>query len=187
MTSTFPTPPGAGAAPAPGRGSGDGSGFRLPPAADLATAAALTIVLVWVSFGPLAGATLWESFVPRDAGDDLRTVAAFGAALGMGLATAWRKVAPVGSAVVVYLGALAHLLLGVPFLPVDVLVLLALYSVTVHGSVTAHRLAIAGALAGAVALPVGMAAVSLVPGGAMLAIGLAAAGMSAGTWGLGLL
>jgi signal transduction histidine kinase len=147
----------------------------------------LTVVLVWASFGPLAGATLWESFVPREQGDDLRTVAAFGAATVMGLATAWRKAAPVASAVVVYLGALAHLLVGVPFLPVDVLVLLALYSVTVHSSATAHRLAIAGALAGSVALPLGMAAVSLVPGGAMLAIGLATAGMSAGTWGLGLL
>src|SRR5699024_10504169 len=45
----------------------------------------------------------------------------------------WRQTHPAASAIAVYLGALSHLITGALWLPVDVLVLVALYSVTVHG------------------------------------------------------
>ena len=62
---------------------------------------------------------------------------------------AWRRTRPVASVVAVYLVGLAHVLAGIPLiLPADFAVLLALYSVTVHGPRWAHRTAIAGALAG---------------------------------------
>ncbi len=62
---------------------------------------------------------------------------------------AWRRVRPVGSVVAVYAAALAHLLVAVPImLPADLAVLVALYSVTVHGPRWAHRTAIVSALVG---------------------------------------
>ncbi|MEE6273620.1 sensor histidine kinase [Georgenia sp. MJ206] len=60
----------------------------------------------------------------------------------------WRRTRPVASAAVVHAGALTHLLAGDPGLPVDALVLVALYSVTVHGPVWASRVALASALLG---------------------------------------
>ncbi|HEY0188592.1 MAG TPA: sensor histidine kinase [Cellulomonas sp.] len=66
---------------------------------------------------------------------------------------AWRRRSPVASVVAVYLAALGHLLLGeIPSIPTDLAVLVALYSVTVHGPRWAHRTAIVGALAGSVLL-----------------------------------
>jgi signal transduction histidine kinase len=68
---------------------------------------------------------------------------------------AWRRRAPVASVVAVYSAGLAHLVLGTPtFLAADLAVLVALYSVTVHGPRWAHRTAIVSALAGSLLLAV---------------------------------
>lgn len=68
---------------------------------------------------------------------------------------AWRRVRPAASAAAVYAAALLHMVLGHPILvPADLAVLVALYSVTVHGPRWAHRTAIIGAFAGAVLLGV---------------------------------
>jgi signal transduction histidine kinase len=68
----------------------------------------------------------------------------------MSIAVVWRRLRPSLSAAVVFSAALVHLLLGVPFVfPADFLVLLALYSVTVHGPVWAYRTAYVGTLVGA--------------------------------------
>ncbi|MGC5628322.1 sensor histidine kinase [Georgenia sp. Z1344] len=119
--------------------------------------------------------------------DEARLVLMWLDTLMMCAAVAWRRVAPEASAVVVYLGALAHVVVGVPFHPVDVLVLLSLYSVTVHGTVLGHRLAMAGAVAGAVVLAVAFGVPRLWSGPTLLVVTLAAAGLAAGAWGLGLL
>jgi len=71
------------------------------------------------------------------------------ASIVMPVALYWRRTHPVASAVVVYAMALTHYALGAPLLFVDVLVLVALYSVTAHGPVWAGRLALAGSLFGA--------------------------------------
>jgi signal transduction histidine kinase len=68
---------------------------------------------------------------------------------------AWRRRNPVASVVLVYLAGLIHVLGGAQlFLPSDLAVLIALYSVTVHGPRWAHRTAIVGALAGSLLLAV---------------------------------
>jgi signal transduction histidine kinase len=70
-------------------------------------------------------------------------------AVGTWAPLAWRRRNPVASVVTVYAVALAHLLLGAPtFMPADVAVLAALYSVTVHGPRWAHRTAIVSAVVG---------------------------------------
>jgi hypothetical protein len=62
---------------------------------------------------------------------------------------AWRRVRPAASAAAVYTAALLHLAFWTPLVvPADLAVLLALYSVTVHGPRWAHRVAIVGALVG---------------------------------------
>ncbi|MFC0715361.1 sensor histidine kinase [Cellulomonas biazotea] len=67
---------------------------------------------------------------------------------------AWRRVRPTASAVVVYSVALVQMFLVTPLLvPADLAVLVALYSVTVHGPRWAHRVAILGALLGGLLLP----------------------------------
>ncbi len=72
------------------------------------------------------------------------------ASVVMSVAMFWRRTRPVASAVAVYAGALSHFLFGAQLLPADVLVLVALYSVTVHGPVWAGRAALGGSLLGAV-------------------------------------
>ncbi|ROS78585.1 sensor histidine kinase [Cellulomonas sp. PhB143] len=67
---------------------------------------------------------------------------------------AWRRTRPVASVVAVYAVALAHLAVGAPVLPADVAVPVALYSVTVHGPVWAHRTAMASAVVGSVVVGV---------------------------------
>jgi signal transduction histidine kinase len=63
---------------------------------------------------------------------------------------AWRRRRPVASVVAVYSVGLLHTVLGSPLVvPGDLAVLVALYSVTVHGPRWAHRTAILGALVGA--------------------------------------
>ncbi|WP_425956276.1 sensor histidine kinase [Xylanimonas sp. McL0601] len=65
-------------------------------------------------------------------------------------ALAWRRVRPVESTAAVAVVAVAHLVTGTPLiLPADFAILVALYSVTVHGPVWAHRAALGTALAGA--------------------------------------
>lgn len=91
--------------------------------------------------------------VPASAGFlgilDNRPVAVASAVV-MSVAVVWRRVRPALSAAVVFSAALVHVLLGVPFVfPADFLVLLALYSVTVHGPVWAYRTAFVGSLVGA--------------------------------------
>ena len=61
----------------------------------------------------------------------------------------WRRTHPVAAVVAVYVACLLHLLVGVPLLlPSDLAVLLALYSVTVHGPRWAHLTAMGSALVG---------------------------------------
>jgi signal transduction histidine kinase len=69
----------------------------------------------------------------------------------------WRRTRPVASAVAVFAAALGHLLAGyLVLVPADFAVLVALYSVTVHGPRWAHRTAIVSALAGALLLGVAL-------------------------------
>lgn len=71
---------------------------------------------------------------------------------------AWRRRSPVASVVAVYAAGLAHLVLGTPsFLIADLAVLVALYSVTVHGPRWAHRTAIVSAIVGSLVLACTMA------------------------------
>jgi len=79
--------------------------------------------------------------------------------LAMVVPLAWRRVRPTASAVAVFSVALAHMLVGIPLiLPADLLVLVSLYSVTVHGPQWAYRTASAGSLVGSAlfALTIGM-------------------------------
>ncbi|MGO1173069.1 MAG: sensor histidine kinase [Actinomycetaceae bacterium] len=108
------------------------------------------------------------------------------AVVGMSAAVAWRRARPEVSAVVIYAGALAHVLLDPPVLPVDVLVLLAVYSVTVHGSVLGRRLACAGAVLGGFVLAFVLGNPYL-SGPDALAVVAAASGAVAGAWAMGLL
>ena len=79
------------------------------------------------------------------------SVGLYAASLAMVVPLAWRRTSPVASAVVIYTVALGHLLGGTTLLlPADALVLVALYSVTVHGPVWSYRTALAGALTGSV-------------------------------------
>ncbi|MCG2800218.1 MAG: histidine kinase [Cellulomonas sp.] len=76
-------------------------------------------------------------------------------ALAMVTPLAWRRVRPALSAAAVYTVALAHMLLGPPLiLPLDFVVLIALWSVTVHGPRWAARVAIVGGIVGSVLLGV---------------------------------
>jgi signal transduction histidine kinase len=66
---------------------------------------------------------------------------------------AWRRVRPTASAATIYAVAALHVLTGTPIVfPADAMVLVALYSVTVHGPRWAHRVAIVGSLLGSVVL-----------------------------------
>lgn len=71
------------------------------------------------------------------------------------VALAWRRTRPVASAAAVMGLALAHMLAGVLLvLPTDVLVLVAIYSVTAYGTVWASRVALVGGLVGSLAFGV---------------------------------
>ncbi|HLT85433.1 MAG TPA: histidine kinase [Phototrophicaceae bacterium] len=72
------------------------------------------------------------------------------ASVVMPAALYWRRSRPVASAVVVYAAALVHFVGGAPLVVADVLIFVALYSVTVYGPVWAGRTALGGALLGAV-------------------------------------
>ncbi|MHA7134512.1 sensor histidine kinase, partial [Oerskovia turbata] len=65
----------------------------------------------------------------------------------------WRRTRPALSAALVYSAALLHMLLGfVSLFPVDLLLLVSLFSVTVYGPRWAHRTAIISSLAGSLVL-----------------------------------
>ncbi|GAA1710617.1 sensor histidine kinase [Isoptericola hypogeus] len=72
----------------------------------------------------------------------------------------WRRTRPVPSAIAVYAVALAHVLAGYPMImPADLLVLVALFSVTAYGPTWSHVTAIcATAVGSVVVLPVAVAA-----------------------------
>lgn len=75
------------------------------------------------------------------------------------LPLAWRRRNPVASVIAVYAAGLLHILLGMPTLmPADLAVLVALYSVTVHGPRWAHWTAIASAVVGALVMSVALMA-----------------------------
>lgn len=80
--------------------------------------------------------------------------------LAMAAPLPWRRVRPVTSAVAIYAVALGHMLVGIPMvMPSDLLLLVALFSVTVYGPTWAHVTAISSTAAGClVALPVAAAA-----------------------------
>ncbi|MBO3083819.1 sensor histidine kinase [Cellulomonas fengjieae] len=91
------------------------------------------------------------------AGDPARSVVTLLVSLLIVAPLAWRRVRPTASAAAVYTAALLQLAFYTPLVvPADFAVLLALYSVTVHGPRWAHRVAIAGALVGCLLLGVAM-------------------------------
>ncbi|WP_448072889.1 sensor histidine kinase [Georgenia yuyongxinii] len=95
-----------------------------------------------------------------------RTPVTAAVAVAMPAALAWRRTHPVAAAVTIYASGLVHVLVDVAtftggallIVPTDVLVLVALYSVTVYGPRWARRAALAGALLGALLLAVVLAA-----------------------------
>lgn len=100
---------------------------------------------------------------------------------------AWRRVAPVWSAAAVYVVGLLQVLAGnlVPTLA-DVAVLVALYSVTVHGPRWAYRVAILGALAGSGLLALRIVDWSPYRASDALAIAIFLGVLSLGVWSFGL-
>lgn len=111
------------------------------------------------------------------------------AALGMPLAMIWRATHPVAATSAVYLLALAHFLTGSFLMPVDLVIFLALYSVTIYGPSWASKLGMIGAFLGALLITF-----SFVPAGEGLqsaVVGAILFGFSATlvllAWGAGLL
>ena len=100
------------------------------------------------------------------------------------VAAVFRRSHPVASAVAVYLLALIHFISGATFLPADVFVLMALYSVVVHGNLTAGRAALGGAVLGSVLLAVGQALQTrgTLDHGIFISVCLASLGLSIATW-----
>ncbi|WP_258369332.1 sensor histidine kinase [Georgenia satyanarayanai] len=74
------------------------------------------------------------------------------ASVVMPAALYWRRSRPVRSAVVVYSAALLHFVSGAPLVGSDVLIFVALYSVTVYGPAWAGRLALVSAMFGSLLL-----------------------------------
>ncbi len=70
------------------------------------------------------------------------------ASIIMPVAMIWRRTHPAVSAIAVYLGALLHFAVGIPFLGSDLLIFISLYSVTVYGGTWARRGGLIGALIG---------------------------------------
>ncbi|CAN5129578.1 sensor histidine kinase [soil metagenome] len=106
-------------------------------------------------------------------------------ALALVAPLAWRRELPTASVATVYAMALVHLARGHGFLvPADLAVLLALYSVTVHGPRWAHRVAIAGAVAGSLALAVSMVGPS--ERGSVVGIWVFCSAVALAVWAFGL-
>ncbi|WP_273654135.1 sensor histidine kinase [Cellulomonas fimi] len=113
------------------------------------------IDLVGTLFVLLVGLTLNVNFLD---GSSTRTVPDLLVAFLLIAPLAWRRVRPTASAATVYTVALLQMLFVTPLMvPADLAVLVALYSVTVHGPRWAHRVAIVGAVVGGILLPVTLA------------------------------
>lgn len=98
---------------------------------------------------------------------------------------AWRRVRPAASAAAVYTAALLQLAFWTPLVvPADLAVLVALYSVTVHGPRWAHRVAIVGALVGSVLLGLSMYGWFDVPGTVSTAVFTGVVSLSVWAFGL---
>ncbi|WP_146842845.1 sensor histidine kinase [Cellulomonas composti] len=98
---------------------------------------------------------------------------------------AWRRVRPTASAAAVYAVGLTHLVYGPAILPADLAVLVALYSVTVHGPRWAHRTAIALALVASTVVPAVVLDAFYDPAGAIV-LALLIATSSLAAWAFGL-
>lgn len=109
-------------------------------AVDSVTAVGLALVLVPLSVDMMRFDSQGSMSTPP---------VAYLAVAAMAFATAFRRARPTASAVVVLGAALVHVLAGsLLVVPGDLLVLLALYSVTAHGPVWAYRTAITATFAG---------------------------------------
>ncbi|RHA38522.1 sensor histidine kinase [Cellulomonas rhizosphaerae] len=127
-----------------------------------------TIAFGYTSFGSTPSTSLWLTFA-------------------LLAPLAWRRVSPTLSCAAIYTIALVQMVLVTPIaLPADLVVLAALYSVTVHGPRWAHRVAIGGALFGSMVL-VGLAArYAAVDRTTAVAAGAFAAILSLAVWAFGL-
>lgn len=106
----------------------------------------LTLVLATGAFVVPLSASIASSY-----GESVATGLLWSSLLWLPLG--WRRRNPVASVVLVYAAGLAHVVAGAAtFLPTDLAVLVALYSVTLHGPRWAHRTAIASALVGSLLL-----------------------------------
>ncbi len=106
--------------------------------------------------------------------------------VAMTVPLAWRRVSPTASAAAVYTIVLAQLVLGPRvILPSDLVVLAALYSVTVHGPRWAYRVAIGGALVAAVVVPYAFVDDFYAPAAAVVAMLIATTSLT--VWAFGLL
>lgn len=152
---------------------------RRPPVGDIALAAALAVVLAVMCIA-----------VGLPASNDGLFVLSVAVGIAECAALAWRRVAPHIAAASVAAFALAHVAFGQVLQPSDVAVLVALYSVTVHGSPQAGRwwLLVAGVGAAIVGGGFAMRSVSFgsaIATAAFFFIGCAALALAA--WALGLM
>lgn len=147
------------------------------PVGDVALVALLGI--------PLAAVSIYLIFETSLSGLPLAAVLSLTVtSVLMPLAALWRTASPVVSAVTIYFLALIHFITGAVFLPVDVFVLVGLYSVVVHGNPTAGRASLGGAILGSLLLAIGM---SLLRTGSIdkavfISVGLSALGLTIATW-----
>lgn len=114
------------------------------------------------------------------------TAVGVAASLVMPAALVWRRRRPAASAATVYAGALAHFVVAPDqFLPVDLIVLAALYAVTAYGSRPARVAGLTGAVVGAALVAVALGTRSGWMGALFTFV--FAAGMVLATWALGLM
>ncbi|HLS01721.1 MAG TPA: histidine kinase dimerization/phosphoacceptor domain-containing protein [Beutenbergiaceae bacterium] len=118
-----------------------------------------------------------------------RIVVGVAAAVGMPTALVWRATNPTFSTTAVGALALAHFLTGAVLLPVDLVIFISLYSLTVHGTSQAQRVGLAAACGGALLIAASftfdLAGLNIVAvGGMVTALGLTLVLLS---WGAGLL
>ena len=113
------------------------SSWARPFVVDATVAALLTLTLGSASVA-----------VAASAGTAFGSVMAALAGLGMPAALAWRRTHPVASSVTVYALAFVHVLAGVILNFSDLVIFVALYSVTVYGPVWARRTALFSGLFG---------------------------------------
>ncbi|HLR57583.1 MAG TPA: sensor histidine kinase [Beutenbergiaceae bacterium] len=119
----------------------------------------------------------------------IRTAINLAAAIGMPVAVIWRASKPVHSTAVVAALALAHFFTGVLLMPVDFLIFLSLYSLTIYASSAASRIGLFTALFGGLLVTISIAPIwggleSAIVGGVLF---LLAAMLVLLSWGAGLL